>query len=78
MKSRISLPTWMAIGMALGIVAGIVLPDLQGVYKPLGDLFIKLIRMVVVPLVLCTIIAGASSVCELTKLVREATNTLVY
>ena len=78
MKSRISLPTWMAIGMALGIVAGIVLPDLQGIYKPLGDLFIKLIRMVVVPLVLFTIIAGAASVGDLTKLGRVATKTLVY
>ena len=78
MKARISLPTQMAIGMALGIVAGMVAPDMGSTFKPLGQLFINLIRMVVVPLVLCTIVAGSASVGDINKLGRVATKTLIY
>ena len=78
MKARISLPTQMAIGMALGIVAGMVAPDMGSTIKPLGQLFINLIRMVVVPLVLCTIVAGSASVGDINKLGRVASKTLIY
>ncbi|MBR3881151.1 MAG: dicarboxylate/amino acid:cation symporter, partial [Mailhella sp.] len=39
---------------------------------------ITLVRMVVVPLVFCTLIAGAAAVCDVKKLGRVATKTLVY
>ena len=78
MKARISLPTQMAIGMALGIVAGMIAPDMGSTFKPLGQLFINLIRMVVVPLVLCTIVAGSASVGDINKLGRVASKTLIY
>jgi len=78
MKARISLPTQMAIGMALGIIAGLVAPDMGSTFKPLGQLFINLIRMVVVQLVLCTIVAGSASVGDINKLGRVASKTLIY
>ena len=78
MKARISLPTQMAIGMVLGIIAGMLFPDLGSTFKPLGQLFINLIRMVVVPLVLCTIVAGSASVGDINKLGRVASKTLIY
>ena len=64
MKTRISLPVQMAIGMVLGVVAGLAAPSMgfdPAWFKPVGQLFINLIRMVVVPLVLATIVAGAAS-----------------
>ena len=78
MKARISLPTQMAIGMVLGIIAGMLFPDMGSTFKPLGQLFINLIRMVVVPLVLCTIVAGSASVGDINKLGRVASKTLIY
>ncbi len=81
MKVRISLPLQMAIGMGLGILAGIAAPAVgfdSAWFKPIGQLFINLIRMVVVPLVIATIIAGAASVGDLSKLGRVAGKTLVY
>ena len=78
MKTRISLPTQMAIGMVLGIIAGMIAPDMGSTFKPLGQLFINLIRMVVVPLVLCTIVAGSASVGDINKLGRVASKTLIY
>ncbi|MDD6088186.1 MAG: dicarboxylate/amino acid:cation symporter [Desulfovibrionaceae bacterium] len=82
MKGKgLSLPVKMLIGFILGIIAGLIAPSCgfeASWFKPLGDLFIKLIRMVVVPLVLATIIAGAASVGDLSKLGRVAVKTLVY
>ena len=66
--SRMSLPTQMAIGMLLGIAAGALTPAMgldPSWYKPVGQLFINLVRMVVVPLVLTTLVAGAASVGDL-------------
>ena len=81
MKIRISLPLQMAIGMLLGIIAGVLAPHVgfdPAWFKPIGQLFINLIRMVVVPLVIATIIAGAASVGDLSKLGRVASKTLIY
>ena len=74
-KRRISLPTQMGIGMVLGIMAGASAQywnmDPQW-FKPLGQLFINLVRMVVVPLVLATLVAGAASVGDIGRLGRVA------
>ncbi|WP_298065740.1 dicarboxylate/amino acid:cation symporter [uncultured Mailhella sp.] len=76
-----SLPVQMAIGMVLGIIAGCLASSAgvaAGWFKPLGDLFITLVRMVVVPLVFTTLVAGAASVYDVRELGRVATKTIVY
>lgn len=79
-KSKISLPVQMIIGFFLGIMAGIFLSEeiTSNYLRPLGQLFITLIRMVVVPLVLATIVAGAAGIHDINKLGRVATKTLIY
>lgn len=79
--SKLSLPTQMAIGMVLGLVAGVAAPSLgidASMFKPLGQLFINLVRMVVVPLVFATLVAGAAGIEDARKLGRVATKTLLY
>ena len=81
MAKKMSLPAQMGIGMVLGVIVGAMAPSMgfeAAWFKPLGDLFITLVRMVVVPLVFCTLIAGAAAVCDVKKLGRVATKTLVY
>lgn len=58
----VSLPMQMMYGLFLGVIVGaVVSADFASTYlQPLGTLFIRLIRMVVVPLVLATLIAGAA------------------
>ncbi len=76
-----SLPKQMAIGMVLGVIAGVLAPMVgldTGWFKPFGQIFITLIRMVVVPLVFFTLIAGAASVSDVRTLGRVATKTLLY
>lgn len=79
-KKGLSLPAQMVIGLILGVLVGSVTSaDFTANYlRPLGQLFITLIRMVVVPLVLATIIAGAAGIHDLSKLGRVATKTLIY
>lgn len=70
-RKGLSLPTQMGIGMALGIVAGAVAQMVEwdpAFFQPIGQVFISLVRMVVVPLVLVTLVAGAASVGDVSKL----------
>lgn len=78
-KIKISLAWQMMIGLALGIVVGALVDSsfAQTWLQPLGDLFIRLIRMVVVPLVLATIIAGAAGISDTSKLGRVAVKVLL-
>lgn len=81
MKGKMGLPAQMGIGMILGIIAGVVAPyvsfDAQW-FKPFGQIFINLVRMVVVPLVFTTLVAGAASVGDIGRLGRVAVKTLIF
>lgn len=75
---KLSLSTKVFIGFVIGILLGVVLGDKILVIKPVGDLFLKLIKMIVVPLIFCSITAGVSSVGDIHKLKRIGTKTLLY
>ncbi len=78
---RMGLPMQMGIGMVLGILVGLLASSMgwsASYFQPFGQLFINLIRMVVVPLVFVTLVAGAASVGDVRCLGRIATKTLVY
>ena len=78
---KMGLPMQMGIGMVLGILVGLLASNMgwsASYFQPLGQLFINLIRMVVVPLVFVTLVAGAASVGYVRSLGRIATKTLVY
>lgn len=59
-----NLGVWIIIAMIIGIVVGIFMGPEASMFKPLGDLFIQLIKMLVVPLVLVSIISGAAALGE--------------
>ena len=59
-----NLGLWIIIAMVIGIVVGVYMGPEASMFKPLGDLFIQLIKMLVVPLVLVSIISGASALGE--------------
>ena len=80
-RKKMGLPLQMGIGMFLGILVGTLAPKLgisAAFFKPFGDLFINLVRMVVVPLVLATLVSGAASVGDVGRLGRVAAKTLVF
>jgi len=65
-------------GIILGIFLGVVNPSLAEAMKPLGDGFIKVIRMIIAPIVFCTVVVGIASVGDLKKLGRIGIKALLY
>jgi aerobic C4-dicarboxylate transport protein len=49
------------IGLVLGITVGHYWPDIGAALKPLGDGFVKLVKMMIAPIVFCTIVSGITS-----------------
>jgi aerobic C4-dicarboxylate transport protein len=69
---------WVLIAMALGIALGIVAPDLAGQMGPLGDAFIKLIRMLIAPIIFCTVVTGIAHMADMARVGRVAIKALIY
>jgi len=66
------------IAIGLGILVGYYFPDAGKAMKPLGDGFIALIRMMIAPVIFCTVVHGIASMSDLKKIGRIGVKTLVY
>jgi aerobic C4-dicarboxylate transport protein len=66
------------IAIALGILIGYFYPNLGKALKPLGDGFIALIKMMIAPVIFCTVVHGISSMGDLKRVGRVGLKTLVY
>jgi aerobic C4-dicarboxylate transport protein len=64
--------------MVLGMVFGFYCPGLAVKMKPLGDAFINLVKMLIAPIIFCTVVHGIASMGNLQKLGRIGGKTLVY
>jgi aerobic C4-dicarboxylate transport protein len=69
---------WVLIGMALGIVLGVAAPTLAAQMGPLGDAFIKLIRMLIAPIIFCTVVTGIAHMADMARIGRVAIKALIY
>ncbi|KAA9000483.1 glutamate/aspartate:proton symporter GltP [Affinibrenneria salicis] len=83
---KISLAWQILIALILGIVLGAVLHEqaesrqwlIANILSPAGDIFIRLIKMIVVPIVITTLIVGIAGVGDAKKLGRIGLKTIVY
>src|SRR5262249_3796776 len=66
------------IAIAIGILIGYLNPKLGIQLKPLGDGFIALIKMMIAPVIFCTIVHGIASMGDLKKIGRVGVKTLFY
>ncbi|WP_372765101.1 dicarboxylate/amino acid:cation symporter [Phenylobacterium sp.] len=66
------------IAIALGIAVGVFWPEFGVSLKPLGDGFIKLIKMAVAPVIFCTIAAGIAHMSDMRAFGRLGVKTLAY
>jgi aerobic C4-dicarboxylate transport protein len=66
------------IAIAIGIVLGVVNPKLAEAMKPFGDGFIALIKMMIAPVIFCTVVHGIASVRDLSKVGRVGLKALFY
>jgi len=77
---RLLKPLWVQvlIGVALGLAVGAIWPHFGASLKPLGDAFIKLIKMAVAPVIFCTVAAGIARMGDLKAFGRLGARTLIY
>ena len=73
-----SLYAQVLLGIALGVILGIVSPEKGAAMKPLGDGFIKLIKMLIAPIVFATITVGIARMGAMRDVGRIGVRTLVY
>lgn len=64
--------------LVLGVVLGMVRPDVAVALKPLGDAFIKLIKMAIAPLVFGVVVHGIVGAGDLRKVGRVGLKSLIY
>lgn len=73
-----SLYAQVIIAILLGIVAGCLWPAVAVELKPFGDGFIKLIKMLIGPVIFCTIVSGLAGMRDLKKMGRVGGKALLY
>ncbi len=66
------------IAIVLGVAIGHFYPATGTALKPLGDAFVALIRMMITPVIFCTVVHGIASMSDLRKVGRVGLKTLVY
>ena len=65
-------------GVAIGVILGVFAPDIGAQLKPLGDVFIKLIKMVFAPIIFATVVLGIARMENMKELGRVGVRALVY
>ena len=64
--------------IAIGVVIALVSPKTGMALKPLGDGFIRLVKMVVTPIIFLTVVVGIASIGNLRKAGRVGLKAIVY
>jgi aerobic C4-dicarboxylate transport protein len=66
------------IAVAVGIGIGYFFPEQGKALKPLGEAFINLIKMMIAPIIFCTVVHGIASMSDMKKLGRVGLKTIFY
>ncbi|WP_458414796.1 cation:dicarboxylate symporter family transporter [Schinkia sp. CFF1] len=80
-KFRISLAYQILIGLILGIVVGAIFygnPKVDTYLQPLGTIFLNMIKMIVVPIIVSTLVIGVAGTGDIKQLGKLGGKTLIY
>ncbi len=66
------------LAIGIGIALGFLYPGLAVQLKPLGDGFIKLIKMMIAPIIFCTIVTGIAGIQNTKKIGRVGLKAILY
>jgi proton glutamate symport protein len=75
---RLSLTSWIFIGMAAGIVLGFAAPEVAARLTPISNIFLRLIKSILAPLLFGTLVAGIASTGSLQTMGRIGVKSIVY
>src|SRR5690625_2026083 len=73
-----SLVTQIFIAFVIAIILGVVFGSAIDVIQPIGDLFLRLIKFIIAPLILATLVVGVSSSGDPKQLGRMGIKTVAY
>ena len=65
-------------GILIGVALGALYPSAGESMKPLGDGFIKVVRMMIGPVIFCTVVTGIANIGDMKKLGRVGVKALLY
>ena len=80
-KLKFSLATQILIGLVLGIIVGAIFYEnttVQKYLQPLGDIFLNLIKMIVVPIIISSIIVAIAGVGDIKAVGKLGGKSLLY
>ncbi|MFC7441001.1 glutamate/aspartate:proton symporter GltP [Laceyella putida] len=80
-KKKIGLAWQILIGLILGIAVGAAFygnPNIESYLQPIGDIFLRLIKMIVIPIVIASIVVGVAGVGDIKKLGKIGGKTILY
>jgi aerobic C4-dicarboxylate transport protein len=66
------------VAMSLGVLVGWIYPDIGRELKPLGDVFLRMIKMVIGPIVFLTVVTGISGIGDMKKVGQLGFKTIAY
>ena len=66
------------VAIALGVLLGALYPQAGAAMKPFGDAFIKLIKMLIAPVIFCTVVTGIAGVEDMKKVGKTGGLALIY
>ena len=75
---KLSLSAQIILGIILGFLAGWIFGDAIMFIDPLGELFIKLLKMIIVPLIVASVIMGVADIGDVRRLGRLGGKTVLY
>ncbi len=78
MKLLKSLYFQVLLGIGLGIAVGLAWPHAGAALKPLGDAFVKLIKMLIAPIIFCTVAGGIARMSDLRRVGAVGLRALIY
>jgi aerobic C4-dicarboxylate transport protein len=84
MMAQAARPFWRSlyfqvlVGIALGILVGWLWPDAGKALKPLGDGFIKLVKMIITPVIFLTVVTGIAGMADLKAFGRVGARAIGY
>ena len=73
-----SLYVQVLAAIVMGVVLGYFYPDTGAAMKPLGDGFIKLIKMIIAPIIFCTVVIGIAGMEDMKKVGKTGGLALLY
>lgn len=74
---KLNSTAWMMLALVLGILCGLLFGEKMAVVAPIGTIFLNLIKMIIIPIVMCSIITSTASMGDIKKLGRVGGKTLL-